>query len=238
MSEQVNGQSVNKLSPVSLLSKIFTDPQQAFENIKVHPNWLIPIVLTLIYGFLFNYTTLQLQTEASRQLIMESTKLNEEMKDKALEGIETQTTFSTQIQPGISAVAGTFLAPLIIALVLMVFGNFIYGGSASFNVLFSASVWAGMIGLAEGIVKLPMMLSKGTLEIYTSLALVMDLSESKTFLFQLLNLVDVFSIWKVFVYSTAFIVIYKVSATKSYATIISLYLIYSFVLIGIMQLFM
>ena len=65
----------------------------------------------------------------------------------------------------------------------------------------------------------------------------MSSADSKTFLFQFLNIFDVFTVWKVIVYSTAFMVIYNLSKTKSYATIITLTLVVSLSGIGLAQLF-
>ena len=238
MSEQMSEQSGEKMNLVSILTKIFTDPQEAFENIKIHPNWIFPIIITLIYGFVFTYSTQTMQLEMSREMILESERIPEASKDAILDEIENPTMFKQTIMPMITTISMTFIIPLIIAAILLLFGNFVFGGAATFSVVFSAVAWAGMIGLLEGLIKLPLMLNKETLEIYTSLALVMDLSESKTFLFQLLNIVDIFAIWKVFVYSTAFMVIYKFSTAKSYITIIGLYLIVAFIGIGFVQMFM
>lgn len=238
MSEQTNEQSVEKMSPVSLLTKVFTDPPIAFENIKIHPNWIFPIIITLIFGFVFSYSTQSIQVEMSRKMILESERIPEAAKDAALESIENPSAFTQTYMPAITTVLMTFIIPLLIAVIFLMFGNFVFGGSATYKVLFSAVAWAGMIGLVEGIIKLPLMLSKETFEVYTSLALVMDLSESKTFLFQLLNIVDIFALWKIFVYSTAFMVVYKFSVAKSYATIITLYLIMAFIGIGFAQMFM
>ncbi len=238
MSEHTNEQSVGKMNPVSILVKVFTDPQEAFKNIKLYPNWVFPIFILLAFGFVFMFTTRDIQLEMQREYILESERIPEASKDAALENIENPTMFMTTIMPAIGVAVSTFLIPLLIAAAFLLFGNFVYGGSATFGLNFSAAVWAGLIGLLEGLIKLPLMLNKETLEVYTSLALVMDLSESKTFLFQMLNMVDIFAIWKIFVYSTAFMVIYKFSSSRSYATITGLYIVVSFIGIGFAQMFM
>ncbi len=238
MTEQTNQQPDGNMNTVSLLTKVFTDPQQVFESLRTNPVWIVPIIITMAFGLVFTYSTQELQMEYSKNIINESQMIPETAKEAAIDDIENPTDFKIYYMPAITIVLMTFVIPLVIALVLLVFGNFVFGGSASYKTLFSASAWAGLIGVLEGIVKLPLMLSKGTMEVYTSLALLLDLDDSKTFLFQVLNLADVFVIWKIFVYSVAFSVIYKFSATKSYATIISLYLVYAFIGIGFAQMFM
>jgi len=238
VSEQVNENPTEEMNQITLLTKVFTDPQAAFEDIKNRPNWILPIILMLVFGFIFMYSTRDIQLDMQREYILESERIPEASKDAALDSIDNPTMFTETIMPIIGVVVSTFLIPLLIAGVFLLFGNFVYGGTSTFGVNFAAVAWAGMIGVVETIVKLPLMLNKATLEIYTSLALLMDLSESKTFMFQLLNIVDVFAIWKIFVYSTAFMVIYKISAGKSYTTIIVLYLIMALIGIGIAQMFL
>ena len=65
------------------------------------------------------------------------------------------------------------------------------GGSAKFGQLVNVSAWAYMIGILENIVKIPLMLSKWSLEVYTGLG-VLDIGEKGTFINSFLNGIDIF----------------------------------------------
>jgi hypothetical protein len=222
---------------IDLTLKIFTDPVVAFQKIKAIPHWVFPVLITFLTGYAFTVFTHDIQLEMQKSLILESERISENMKDDMLDNLENPTFFSENIAPVMGVAISTFFIPLIIGAVFMLFGNFVYGGSVQFNILFSSAAWAGLIGVLEMLIKLPLVINNGTMEVYTSLALLMDLSESKTFFFRFLNIFDIFTVWKVIVYSTAFMVVYNFSKVRSYTTIILLTLISSFIFIWISQLF-
>lgn len=97
--------------------------------------------------------------------------------------------------------------------------------------------WVGLIGALELLVRMPLVMAKGTMNVYTSLAVLMDVSQRKTVLFQLLNAFDVFTIWKIILWSMGMRIVYKFSSSKGYTATISLYLIYLVITIGLSQLF-
>lgn len=236
MNDQLHNQDIHELNYGSMILSIFTDPITAFKGIKQKPNWIIPLIIILLSSYLFSVLTLDIQFKMQKEYILESTMIPEDMKDEQLEQLENPSFYMEVISPIISSILSTFFIPLVIAAVFLIFGNFVFGGTSSFFLNFSVVVWSGLIGVVEGFIKLPLILNKGTLEVFTSLALLMNSDASKTFLFQFLNIFDVFTVWKVIIYSTAFMVVYNFSKTKSYATMITLTLIVSFAGIGIAQL--
>ncbi len=224
-------------NPVDTVVKVFTDPQKAFEQVKAKPTWLLPILISIIVGLAFTYLTQDIQAEMQRDFIMESERYTEEQKDMILENMENPGAFMKNVMPALGVVVWSFVAPLGIALGMLIFGNFIFGGQSTFKMNFVVAAWAGLIGALEALIKLPLVLAKGSMHVYTSLAVFMDPSEFKTVTFGILNLVDIFSIWKIIVYAIGFSVIYKFARNKGYITLVVLYLIYGFAAIGFTQLF-
>lgn len=237
MIDPVDTKNVEKSGPLALFTAVITDPEKAFKSINAYPSWIFPIMLSLLLGVVYMMTTQDIQFKMQREYILNSELIPEEAKDTQLEKLDNPSFLQKTLIPFIAVAGGAFIVPAVIALVLMLFGNFVFGGKASFKMLFSATAWAGIVSFVEGIVKLPLILHKETFEVYSSLALFMDGSQSKTFLFQLLNLVDVFSIWKIVVFSIAFAVVYQFNYQKSYSTIIALFLVASMIGIGFTQIF-
>lgn len=225
------------LSPAALATRVLTDPKTAFEAIVKRPNWLFPILLSLIVSFSFMYYTQDIQIEYQKKSILESEKIPEEQKDKVLENLENPSFFMKTVMPAIGVVISVFAIPALLAAVLMLFGNFVFGGNATFGTLFSVSAWAGMVGIVEALIKLPLIVINRSFDIYTSLALLLDPADSKTVVFQLANMVDIFTVWKIFVFGTAFAVVYKLSPGKSYGTITALYVVFALIGIGISHMF-
>lgn len=233
---QTNGQSVSKMNPLVKLINIFTDPASVFNNLREHPDWLIPVLLIILVSVTTILTTTDLQIKAQKEFIYNSELIPEDSKDDMIDDLTDQGFVKSKILPIAGAVFMIFISYAVAAAAFMVFGNFIFGGSTTFKQNFALYSWGAVIGVLETIVRLPLTLSKGSLEVYTSLALLMDASESKTVLFQILNVFDIFSLWKIVVWSIGFSVIYKFSKGKAYTAVITLYAIYAAFAIGIAQL--
>lgn len=229
-------QGTAKLSFTAKFIRIFTDPATVFEDVRIRPDWLLPLLITVVISVGFSLVTQDLMIDFQKEAIYENSLIPEELKDAAIEQNENKSPMRLNIESIGQSVLGVFVVYLFAAGAFLVVGNFILGGKASFKQLFSLVSWTGLIGGLELLVKLPLALSKGTLHVYTSLALLMDLSQKKTPLFMILDAIDVFTIWKIVLWSMGMSIIYQFSKAKGYTAIISLYAIYLLVVIGISQL--
>jgi len=226
-----------KISPLNKLIGIFTNPVSVFKNLVKYPDWLLPFVLMAIMIIISVTTTVDLQYKAGEKAIMENSLIPEEVKDQAVEELHNKTPMAMTLQSGIRGIIGLIVLYLFVALVFWISGNFIFGGQASYKQVFSMYSWGAIPGIIETIVKLPLMITKGTMEVYTSPAILMDSGQSKDILFQLMNAFDVFTIWKIILWSIGFGAIYNFSKGKSYITVITLYVIYLIISISLSQLF-
>ena len=94
------------------------------------------------------------------------------------------------------------------------------------NVL-SIYSYSSLIGVISYMVKLPLILSKNSLEVYTSPALFLPGSAKETTLFKIAALLDVFTIWQIIVISIGMGVIYKVGFQKSLSVVGTMFVIYA-----------
>lgn len=239
MSEVVTDKNgtTQKVNWFSVIIEIFSNPQSAFAKIKSKPNWILPLIMMIVVSIGFLLSTPHLQIKAERDIIYKNTLIPEEAKDRAIEELENKSQTQRSIEAVAKGAIGVTLVYLIAALAFYVFGNFIYGGIAKYKEVFAMYAWGGLIGIIETAVKLPLMLQRGTLEVYTSPAVLMDADKSNTVLFQILNAFDIFTIWKLVVWSVGFSVVYQFSKGKSYTATITLYILYSVIAIGLTQLF-
>ena len=97
--------------------------------------------------------------------------------------------------------------------------------------------WGFMVSIPEAVIKIPLMLAKNSIHVYTSLAIFFDPSESETVLFKIANAVDVFALWRVALWAIGFGVIYKFSAGKSYGVVGAWYVIWIVVSIALSSIF-
>ena len=186
---------------------------------------------------IFTVATKNQMLEYRKQMIYDSQRIPEELKDKSIEQIENMSPGAYYTQTIIGSTFGILIVYGLGAAFFLFVGNFVLGGKASYKQMFALFTWANMVSIVELLVKMVLILQKNSAEVYTSLALFMDPSKSKTFLFQLLNAVDIFAIWKVILWSIGFGIIYRFSAKKSYITVITMYVLYVLISIGIGQLF-
>lgn len=228
---------VKKMSFGQKFLGIFNVQPAVFENLRLYPDWLIPVVIMILVSIIMIVSTSDLQLAAQREFIDSSEMIPEDRKADMLDQLENQSWLRTRLIPSVGGIFGIFIYYAVMAGAFLLFGNFIFGGKASFKQLFALVSWGSLIGVLEMAIKLPLMLSKGTLKVYTSLALLMDPAESKSVLFAILDAFDVFTIWKIIVFSVGFAIIYKFSRGKGYAAVITLFLIYLILKIGLGQLF-
>lgn len=237
MTEELN-QSESKLSTVSAISGIYFEPEKTFKNIMQYPSWIVPFIISVVVSALMAYTTLPIQMEFQKGLILKSEKIPENIKDKQLEGFENPGFMQGPVFAGIMGVVMDVIYFVLTTLALLVMGNFILGGSSNFMMIFSMTCWAGLIGVLELIVKTIIMLVKGSVHAYTSLALFMNPDQFNEISFQLLNVVDVFTIWKLIVFIIGFMVFYKFPRSKAVTGIVILFVIFTAIKIGWFQLMM
>lgn len=225
---------------MTLLNKsinLFTKPSTVFVNIKDDSDWWFPFTIIVIVTIICALSTVDIQVRAQRDFINTSEMIPESKKVEMLDAMDNQGVLNKQVAPAISGVLSVGISYLVIAGALMLFGNFVYGGQASFKQIFTLVSWGGLIGLPELIVKLPMMLINRTLHATTSPAIFLSSSESKSLLYNVLDVFDIFAIWKIVVFSIGFAIIYNFSMKKSYIAVIVLYVIYAGISISLGQLF-
>jgi hypothetical protein len=237
MNEQVN-QSESKISTASAISGIYFEPEKTFRAIKAHPTWIVPFIISLIVSAFMAYSTYDIQREFQKDMLLKSEKIPDNIKDQQLEAFENPGFTQSPTFAAIMAVVMDVIYFIFTALAILVTGNFIMGGKSSFMSVFTMVCWAGLIGVLELIVKTIIMLVKGSIHAYTSLALFMDPSQFKSLSFQLLNVFDVFTIWKVVVFIIGFMVFYNFSRNKAITGIVILFIIFTAIKIGWIQLMM
>jgi len=237
MSEQAN-QSESKLSTSSTINGIYFEPEKTFLNIREYPSWVVPFIISLVVTAFMAFSTLEIQMEFQKDIILQSEKIPENIKDQQLQQFENPGFMQGPIFASIMGVVMDVLYFVFTTLAILVMGNFILGGSSNFMSVFSMVSWAGLIGVLELIVKTVIMLVKDSVHAYTSLALFMDPGQFNEISFQLLNVIDIFTLWKLVVFMLGFMVIYKFPRNKAITGIVILFVLFTAIKIGWFQLMM
>jgi hypothetical protein len=228
----VQGQQEAKLPFLTKVILIFTNPSKVFANLKIYPDWLLPMVLILVFTIGSSFVLKDLGIAAAKQKILDSDQFPEEQKEQIIERMEQGG--SLQLVMGVvGPIIFIFAAFAIAAGVFYLTGNFIFGGTTTFKTMFSVYTWGYVVSILEALIKVPLALAKNSVNVYTSLAVFFDPAESDTTLFKLANAVDIFSLWRLFLWGLGISIIYKFSQGKAYGIVIFWYVVWTLISIGL-----
>lgn len=200
----------------SMMVKIFMEPSKVFHRVKQKPLWVIPFIILLLIVTAMSVLTAPLQLQAQKEMIMQSDRYTPEQKEQIAAQMD---------QMGGLAYISAIAAPVMVAIffflgvgVLMLMANVILGGDAGFSQVASITAWAGMITALGMIVKTGLVMLKGSIDVRTSLALLLPGGDMRSWAYVLLNtFTDVFAIWGLIVTIIGIGIIYGFS--KGRATI-------------------
>jgi hypothetical protein len=155
-------------------------------------------------------------------------------EDQAYEMMEAPWMKATSIFGGIAVFIMTFILAGIFYLVF----SFIMGGETTYKKVLSVYSYTGFaVGIVGMIVKLPLMMAKGSALIQTSPAAFLSVDMKDQFLYKFLAKFDIFVVWQMILLIIGFGVIYKFSRGKSAAGVLTLWGIYIVVSILLSNLF-
>ncbi|MBN2279067.1 MAG: YIP1 family protein [Candidatus Marinimicrobia bacterium] len=217
----------NQVSQLSKIISVFWEPSKTFKALSEKVSVLdiiIPLLLTLIVAWVsIPYTTPIALKE--QQAKMESSErfqnLPQEQKDQIMERMDKGG--NPVIAYVVSPVA-IIIYTLLLALIILMVSNFMLGGDRKFGELWALGLYAGLIDIVASAIKIPLMVQKGSLKVYTSLAVFME--ESSDFVFNFMTKMDIFTLWKVVVIAIGISVFTRKSLTNPLIIMIVLWLIY------------
>ena len=170
-------------------------PERGFQAVARRPSrlWQPLVLLALVNGLLVTVFYDRLVVP-EQMLAIEARGLGE---------AETRETERLILGPGVRAATialsglGSAAVSLVVALVTYLAAAYLLGGEGSFLGTWAAVAHALLVGVVEWLVKLPVMLARGRLEVLFGPALVLSEPDRGSFLDALLMKFDVFTGWKV-----------------------------------------
>ena len=204
---------------LSNIINTYLAPSKVFEAVKDFnlKKALIPLLILVVLGLISYWAIQDLADdygyEKAVSYIENMDRLTDEQKVEQIAKIEDRME-GPQISSWISSGLGLPVTVFFMALVALIIGNTFMGGSAKYGQLVNITAWAYMIVILESIVKIPLMLNKWTLEVYTGLG-VLGIGEKGSFINSLLAGIDIFAIWRIVLIAIGMGIIYN-KKTKPY----------------------
>ncbi len=200
------------------LLNVFLEPRDVFTSLSKRNDWkdaLLPIIISVMVGVVsmlaLGELLIEVQVEQTEKYIMESSQIPDDQKEEilseSLSSIKDPSSAMVAVGYATSALA-TPARILLIALMVMLIGNFFFGGKSSYSNILVMTAYTYMIAVLEALVKVPLMISKWSMDIHTGLGL-LGLGEKGSFLYNFMSGMDLFAFWRVIVLAVGMSVLYR-----------------------------
>jgi hypothetical protein len=212
---------------------LFTDPKRAFASVKKNWEWAIVVVLVFALGVASFYIAKPIYLDAQRTAIEERLENSNVPQDRQEEIIEQQLSYAGN--PAMQAIGLIFVVIFLVveAAILLFVANILLGGQTTFGHVLNMTALTWLVAIPALIVKLPLVLSKGSTEVYTSLAILMPAEQMDSFVGQLMNQFDIFTLWQVILSMLGVAVLAKAPFAKSAIFVGILWLIWAAIVAGL-----
>ncbi|MBC8205231.1 YIP1 family protein [bacterium] len=229
-------ESAPQLSIGAKIAGVFLDPRKTFSCLAVKPDFIAPLIILAIVSLIFvaiAWPVIEKESFETQIERMQERGVSQEDIDKSLDMQKKMGKYFGFAGAPIGVVINT----IIITAVLLFIGNVILGGSQKFKFMFGVYAYSALIQVPESLIKLLLVMNKGTLKVYTSLALLFPQSAEKSVLFKIAEMFDIFTIWQMIVLSIGMAVIYKFTTQKTLTAVGTLYVLFHAVRIVIGNIF-
>jgi hypothetical protein len=189
------GEEASDLSPGARLVAVFTAPSRAFAAVDRRPGtWWQPLLIAMALSGLFLH--------AIYEPVVVPAQL-EELAKHGLEGAELEQASSIitrgygRILAYAAAVVGTPFAILVVALFAHLGAAYLLNGAAGFGRTWAVLCHAQLVSELGGALRIPLMLSQGSMEVYFGPAALLPAAEGEPgFVRHLLGELDLFTFWQ------------------------------------------
>ena len=227
--EEVNSavpQEERTMGGASKVINIFFEPKRVFESLKIKPTWLTPFLVVIVLAMGSFYYTYPFIMDQQIQKIQENERIPEEHKQRIVEDLKEQD-HPPLWQMAMPPVFGLIVLVLVAGILYFVF-NVLMGGDSNYRSVLAVYSYSGLVQVASMIVKFPLIMIKGNVNVQTSLALLLPVEAKDTFLYGVLSSFDVFNFWQVILVSVGMGVMYKHSTKKAFTAVFILWIIWIF----------
>jgi hypothetical protein len=220
------------MSRFANLGLIFTSPTTVGRNVMEDPHWVIPLVVVLAVACITTIGTYEYQVKFQREFVGEV--IQERNPDADLDEIFAVTT-GKQVRAGVGAVVFGGVVLLVFAAVLKGAAA-VAGGKVGFRRIFAFVSYSAVISALGSLVRVPLVLAKGSVDVRTSLAAFAPSMDLKSPAAVILGSFDIFAVWQVVAVCFGFSLLAGLGMKKSSGIVIGLWAILIVIRVGLAML--
>ncbi|MEO0091385.1 MAG: YIP1 family protein [candidate division WOR-3 bacterium] len=201
---------------------VYFSPTKFFIRLKNKPQWIIPLILIVLSAIIVSVVTLSTYSPEERMAQLRERNLTPEQ-------IERAEKFMSGPLVWISAIISSVIFTPIVLLIVAIIINFLLpllGSNSNFLTTFSCVVGASLVRIPAMIVKIILMLIRGTPFVYTSFILFFPMISQDTFFYRLLSKLDFFTIWEIILMVLGLKIVYELKGKKSYFLLFGIWFVY------------
>ncbi len=220
----------NQMSASSKVFGVFYEPSKVFGSLHKKTEWLLPFLITVIIGFAVYYITLPITSRDMKETITKNIEkyrdyMPADRYDETMKRIDEQFAHPFKWYSPLVIIFMTFISLIIITVISLISGNFVFGGKANFWIIMGAVAFASLIGLLGDVVRGLLILAKGEMGVYTGLGLLKPIDDG-SFLFYLFRQIDAFTIWRIIATVIGLGIIYNMKPKKFAYVLFPVWLIF------------
>lgn len=200
---------------LSKLVNIFLSPVDVFNELKDKSDWVFPLLILILVGAISTLVLLpNVITPQQVDKIINNPDLSVEQKNAALQYMKGPFMY---IFPLLGVFIGVPVVYLVLAGALIVVRLVFGGDSISFKKLLSAVAYIGIVGALGQVFGTLVALSQKTLNV--SLSPGLFLTKSDSLVYEILNKLDIFTIWETILFGLLLMVFYRYSRAKAFSIV-------------------
>lgn len=200
------------------LINVLLEPRDVFTLLHKRKHWqdaLLPIFITAVVGLgsmvVLKDLLVEVQLVQTEKYIMYNSKIPDDQKEEILndsmEKIQNPST-SMIVIGYLSSALSTPGRILLMSLIVLMIGNFFFGGKSSYGNILVITSYTYMIAVLESLVKVPLMITQWRMDIQTGLGL-LGIGEPGEFIYNFLSGMDLFSLWRIILLAVGMSVLYQ-----------------------------
>lgn len=206
---------------------VWLGPRKLFANVKLYPRWLVPFVVLMAVGIISQYLVTPIAVNDALAKLKSSERflnMTPEQQTLTLEAVEKRAHPAWWQYVILGPIFG-FIAIAVVAGLLLFTTNVLMGGQSKFSQTLAVFIYSSFISIPEQIIKIPLILSKQTTDIRTSLGILFP-GEAKGFLFNFLNGADLFGLWQTIIVAIGLAVLCNTTMQKALGWVLAWWILW------------